>query len=54
MTSPAAAVDVIVQIAPNEDAELIVTDGRGGGGFAELVLGRIGHQLSQITLADRQ
>ena len=41
--SPAA---VIMETADTEEADLIVVGRRGRGGFAELVLGSVGHQLT--------
>jgi nucleotide-binding universal stress UspA family protein len=39
-------VQVITQVAQEEDAVLIVTGRRGRGGFAELVLGSTSHGLT--------
>lgn len=41
-----AAAPAIIEVANDEDADLVVTGRRGRGGFAELLLGSTSHALS--------
>jgi nucleotide-binding universal stress UspA family protein len=38
--------DVVIQVADEKNAELVVTGRRGRGGFRELLLGSTSHQLA--------